>query len=160
MPRHSNKDLTAERKELAALLDPEDGESLVQALARHEAATLKRVEKMEGILKMQAEAIIAMEEQRDAATVAAVAESMNAEPGLKPSMSAPADFAHYPKPGEAPRIPVQIPPDGGPPQSPVLGDMTPGYPEWVLVNKGADAVREKWAGRLHLLPLQIQSALK
>jgi hypothetical protein len=165
MARHSNEQLTAERKELAALIEPEPGETMAQALARRDAekdaATNKRFEKLENLLKMQADALLAAEEAATAKAVEGI--TGTAEPGLKPSAAAPGDYAYYPTPGQ-PIDPKRagnlfVTEEGGPPMSPVTGDMTPGYVQWFLTTNGPEATKEKWKGRHHLLPEDVRRAI-
>jgi hypothetical protein len=165
MARHSNEKLTTERKELIEILEPEPGETIAQALARRDAekdaAIEKRFGKMENLLKMQSEALLAAEEAATAKAVDAIAGT--AEPGLKPSAAAPGDYAYYPTPGQ----PVDakragnlfVTEEGGPPMSPVTGDMTPGYVQWFLTTNGPEATKEKWKGRHHLLPEDVRRAI-
>ncbi len=71
------------------------------------------------------------------------------------------DNAHYPARGEPDSVEVQFrPADKGPPQSAVLGDLTPAYATWYLATFGPDAARVKYEGRIHELPVDLQGALE
>jgi len=165
MARPSNEKLLAELKSLQSLLDVEPGETLEKALTRREAereaAIEKRFGKMENLIKLQSEALLAAEEAATAKAVEGI--TGTAEPGLKPSAAAPGDFAYYPTPGQ----PIDqkragnlfTTEEGGPPMSPVTGDMTPGYVQWFLSTNGPEATKEKWKGRHHLLPEDVRRAI-
>ncbi len=163
MARPSNQQLFEERKAAAEILDLEPNETLAQGLARREAATQKRLEKLENLLKMQGEALVAYEEKEQGRAVAAIASPAEPADAIKPTSSAPGDFAYYPKPGEPvdPRRAINAfqAEDLGPLMSPVQGDMTPGYVEWVLDKKGPEEVKKRWQGRLHLLSAEIRRAI-
>jgi hypothetical protein len=57
----------------------------------------------------------------------------------------PIDTANY----GPPPVPAILP-GGEPPMSPMLGDLTPGYPTWYMRTHGLAAVRAKYADRMIL----------
>lgn len=133
MPRHSNKDLTAERKELAAALELEKGETLADALAR------KIKEAVESAVR---------------GVKAAQPDPLPEDGGTPQGPLAERPIPPEPKPNYLPSAGDELPR-----MMSNLGDMTPGYPEAYLRKYGADQTRKHYGDRVIYLSRETQSAM-
>lgn len=166
MPKISNATLAAERKGVLALVEAEKGESTADAVARALREKDEELERLKVLLKANGEALLAVEAE------AKMARFEDAFLATKPTPEPPGPDVHIgPHPGMAVDTAVYLKPGQSLPPPPPgimtaqLGDMTPGYAEWLLENGGPDEVKRVYmhgttTSRVHLLPPAVQAALK
>lgn len=134
MARHSNQELTAERKEIAALLADVEGESLVDKV-RTALAGKPAVPTDPG-------------EPGQASYAQLVRENMALTSQLK---HAHASIHAHDVPGYAPAE--------EPPTDPAMGDLTPIWARWFIARNPREAAMERYMERLHFLPDDVQKSL-
>lgn len=173
----ANADLLAERKAIAELLADLDGETNLERVQaalefRRLYLELKRTAKLDPRLSDPGPPLVAVmpvPPVSPASHHALPVAMPSPAPGVVIAPEGPwqpeptrdgYDRAHYPTANEPQSVEVQFrPSDKGPPQSAVLGDLTPQYARWYVGSFGPDKAREKYDGRIHELPLDLQSAL-
>lgn len=174
MPKPSNQSLLADKKAIAAIVDVEAGESTADAVARALAEKDAEIAKMKGLLKTTADALVEAESARVTSDTPPLemAGGPTPERQIGPHRGMPVDTAIYLQPGQT----LPDPPPGT--LTAQRGDMGESYIRWLLTTGGPDAIREKYGPRMvegpggaaapkvrlesrfHLLPIDIQNAIK